>query len=155
MRMKKYYLTICVIVLFAVGFSASNSKSAEVDFGSEQFVGKKEIVKSITSIDEMKKVIENTIWTHSKKDYLWYKLHFKDNQVEQYTALLSDSKKWDYLGCSPYTLKKGNYPDGAEYISAIFTFAEGNTSAEFNFNNCHLYLLGIDFGVFDNIDIEW
>lgn len=153
--MKKYYFTMFVIPLFVIGFSASNRKDNKVDLDSEQLIGKSEIVKDISSIEEMRKVINNTVWTHSKDDYLWHKLYFKDNQVKQYTAILSNSQKWEYLGCSPYKLKKGKFPDGKEYISAEFALPDGNVPAEFVFSNCHLYVSGIDLGGFNNVDIEW
>lgn len=153
--MKNNIFSLCLIVLCLMAFPISCRKGNKIDFTSEQFVGKSERVKEIKSIDEMKKVINNSIWTHSKEDYLWHKLHFKDNIVEQYTALLSNSKEWEYLGSSPYTLKKGRFPEGIEYISAEFMIAKGDVPAEFVFTNCHLYISGIDFGVFNNVDIEW
>lgn len=153
--MKKHYFPLCLIASAFMLFLVSCRNSNKIDFSSEQFVGKGEIVKEITSIDEMKRVINNTIWTHSNENYLWHKLHFKDNKVEQYTALLSDSQKWEYLGSSPYILKKGRFPEGIEYISAEFMIVKGNVPAEFVFTNCHLYISGIDFGVFNNADIKW
>lgn len=153
--MKKHYFPLCLIASVFMLFLVSCRNSNKIDFSSEQFVGKGEIVKEITSIDEMKRVINNTIWTHSNENYLWHKLHFKDNKVEQYTALLSDSQKWEYLGSSPYILKKGRFPEGIEYISAEFMIVKGNVPAEFVFTNCHLYISGIDFGVFNNADIKW
>lgn len=153
--MKNFYVTFFMIALFIIGFPASGSKNDKIDLSSEKYIGKGERVKTITSIDEMKKAIDNTIWTHSKENYLWHKLQFKGNKVEQYTAILSNSKKWEYLGSSPYTLKKGSFPDGIEYIAAEFTMIDGSVLAEFVLTNCHLYVSGIDIGVFDNVDIEW
>ena len=155
MRMKRYYLTMCILVLFIIGFSSSHSKDNKIDFSSEQFIGKSEKVKGITSIDELRKTINNTVWTHSNEDYLWHKLYFKNNQVEQYTTIIANSKKWEYLGSSTFTLKKGKFPEGTDYIAAEFTLVKGNAPAEFVFTNCHLYISGIDFGVFNNVDIEW
>ena len=153
--MKRFFITTCVLTMFVLGFSSSQEENANIKLDSEQFVGKSERVKGITSIEEMRKVINNTVWTHSKEDYLWHKLYFKDNQVEQYTAILSNSKRWEYLGSSPFTLKKGKFSDGMDYISAEFKLTKGNVSAEFVFSNCHLYIPGIDFGGFNNVDIVW
>ena len=154
-HMKRSLITICLMTLFAIGFTASSVKDDEIDFDSEKFTGKKEKIKSITSVNIMRDEIKNTVWTHTKSDYLWHKLHFKDNSVEQYTAPFSESRKWEYLGSSPYTIIKGHFPDGKEYIAASFTIADSKTSAEFVFTNCHLYISGIDIGVFNNFDIEW
>ena len=153
--MKKYLITICVLFVFVIGFSASSAKSDKIDFNSKEFVGKSEKIKGITSISIMRDEIKNTIWTHTKSDYLWHKLQFKENTVEQYTALSSESRKWNYLGSSPYTLIKGHFPDGIEYIAASFSIADSKASAEFVFTNCHLYISGIDIGVFNNLDITW
>ena len=153
--MRKFPVIVCLLVIFLVGFPASSLKNDEIDFDSGMYTGKSEKIKSITSVNIMRDEIKNTVWTHTKSNYLWHKLHFKDNSVEQYTALFSESRKWNYLGSSPYTLIKGHFPDGREYIAASFIIADKNVSAEFVFTNCHLYISGIDIGAFNNLDIAW
>lgn len=127
MRMKKYYLTICVVALFAIGFSASDEERQESPSTSkiettevannptasveEEVVEEKEVspspkaVSQIKDIEELRQAINNTVWTHTTRGDAWLRYEFVGNTVKQYGAL-PQSGKWRYDGDSQFELSE-------------------------------------------------
>ena len=182
MRMKKYYLTICVIVLFAVGSSASDedqqespstSKSETKEVANKPTASvEKEVVEEkavspspkavsqIKDIEELRQAINNTVWTHTTRGDAWLRYEFVGNTVKQYGAL-PQSGKWRYDGDSQFELsEKRSESDGKRYFEATFmpkteSLAMFELPVTFNFRDYHLYLNGQDIGGFIMADYEW
>ena len=181
--MKKYFWTLSIMALFAVGFAASDdakdttpsetvtetiSESANTpsEVSKERAVeNKSEVVSSkavneIKDIEELRQAINNTVWTHTTNGDAWFKLEFVGNTVKQYGALPS-SGEWRYDGDSQFELKerRSDY-DGKKYIVATFMPKAASLSmfelpVMFNFRDYHLYLNGQDLGGFSMSDYEW
>lgn len=182
MLMKKYYLTICVVALFAIGFSASDeeqqespstSKSETTGIASnptasveEKIVEEKTVypspkaVNQIKDIKELRQAINNTVWTHTTRGDVWLRYEFVGNTVKQYGAL-PQSGKWRYDGDSQFELsEKRSESDGKRYFEATFmpkteSLAMFELPVTFNFRDYHLYLNGQDMGGFIMADYEW
>lgn len=182
MLMKKYYLTICVVALFAIGFSASDeeqqespstSKSETTGIASnptasveEKIVEEKTVspspkaVNQIKDIKELRQAINNTVWTHTTRGDVWLRYEFVGNMVKQYGAL-PQSGKWRYDGDSQFELsEKRSESDGKRYFEATFmpkteSLAMFELPVTFNFRDYHLYLNGQDMGGFIMADYEW
>lgn len=182
MSMKKYYLTIFVVVLFAVGFSASDEEQQESPSTSksetsevannptasveEEVVEEKEVspspkaVSQIKDIEELRQAINNTVWTHTTRGDAWLRYEFVGNTVKQYGAL-PQSGKWRYDGDSQFELsEKRSESDGKRYFEATFMPKTESLSmfelpVTFNFRDYHLYLNGQDMGGFIMADYEW
>ena len=180
--MKKYSLTICVIALFAIGFSASDeeqqespstskSETSEVannPTASVEEVGVEEkeaspspkAVNQIKDIEELRQAINNTVWTHTTRGDAWLRYEFVGNKVKQYGAL-PQSGEWRYDGESQFELRgKRSESDGKRYFEATFMPKTESLSmfelpVTFNFRNYHLYLNGQDMGGFIMADYEW
>ncbi len=181
--MKKYCLAVCVVVLFAIGFSASDEEQkASPAKPSEE---KKEIVNNsadaiqedvvvdeqttssspkavsqIKDINELRQAINNTVWTHTTRGDAWLRYEFVGNTVKQYGAL-PQSGKWRYDGESQFELsEKRSESDGKRYFEATFmpkteSLAMFELPVTFNFRDYHLYLNGQDMGGFIMADYEW
>ena len=182
MSMKKYYLTIFVVVLFAVGFSVSDEEQQESPSTSksetsevannptasveEEVVEEKEVspspkaVSQIKDIEELRQAINNTVWTHTTRGDAWLRYEFVGNTVKQYGAL-PQSGKWRYDGDSQFELsEKRSESDGKRYFEATFMPKTESLSmfelpVTFNFRDYHLYLNGQDMGGFIMADYEW
>lgn len=182
MRMKKYYLTIFVVALFAIGFSASDedqqespstSKSETKEVANKPTASvEKEVVEEkavspspkavsqIKDIEELRQAINNTVWTHTTRGDAWLRYEFVGNTVKQYGAL-PQSGKWRYDGDSQFELsEKRSESDGKRYFEATFmpkteSLAMFELPVTFNFRDYHLYLNGQDIGGFIMADYEW
>ena len=181
--MKKYYLTIFVVALFAIGFSASDEEQQESPSTSksetsevannptassveEEVVEEKEVppspkaVSQIKDIEELRQAINNTVWTHTTRGDAWLRYEFVGNTVKQYGAL-PQSGKWRYDGDSQFELsEKRSESDGKRYFEATFmpkteSLAMFELPVTFNFRDYHLYLNGQDMGGFIMADYEW
>lgn len=180
--MKKYYLTIFVVALFAIGFSASDedqqespstSKSETKEVANKPTASvEKEVVEEkavspspkavsqIKDIEELRQAINNTVWTHTTRGDAWLRYEFVGNTVKQYGAL-PQSGKWRYDGDSQFELsEKRSESDGKRYFEATFmpkteSLAMFELPVTFNFRDYHLYLNGQDIGGFIMADYEW
>lgn len=180
--MKKYYLTIFVVALFAIGFSASDedqqespstSKSETKEVANKPTASvEKEVVEEkavspspkavsqIKYIEELRQAINNTVWTHTTRGDAWLRYEFVGNTVKQYGAL-PQSGKWRYDGDSQFELsEKRSESDGKRYFEATFmpkteSLAMFELPVTFNFRDYHLYLNGQDIGGFIMADYEW
>ena len=182
MIMKKYYLTICVIALFAIGFTASDEEQKESSSSSKkettevvnnstasieaETVEEKAVptspkaVNQIKDIEELRQALNNTVWTHTTRGDAWLRYEFVGNTVKQYGAL-PQSGKWRYDGESQFELsEKRSESDGKRYFVATFmpkteSLAMFELPVTFNFRDYHLYLNGQDMGGFIMADYEW
>ena len=114
-------------------------------------------IQGIKDVDEMRKAIDNTIWTNTEVgDLFWSKLEFKNNKVRFYYAMPSDGK-WTFEEECSYTLEEGRFiDDGRRYIAAVINSKDMNISPKFIITNGHLTWLGIiDAGGFVLGDYEW
>ena len=181
--MKKYCLAVCVVVLFAIGFSASDEEQKEshvkpsgekneIVNNSTEPTPKDEVVNEQTTssspkvisqikdIDELRQAINNTVWTHTTRGDAWLRYEFVGNTVKQYGAL-PQSGKWRYDGESQFELsEKRSESDGMRYFEATFmpqteSLAMFEQPVTFNFRDYHLYLNGHDLGGFIMTDYEW
>lgn len=181
--MKKYCLAVCVVVLFAIGFSASdeeqrashakpseekkemvnNSADAiqeDVVVDEQTTSSSSKAVSQIKDINELRQAINNTVWTHTTRGDAWLRYEFVGNTVKQYGAL-PQSGKWRYDGDSQFELsEKRSESDGKRYFVATFmpkteSLAMFELPVTFNFRDYHLYLNGQDMGGFIMADYEW
>ena len=179
--MKKYLLTLFVLTMFTIGFSASEeqnnsstipevakvestadtykptSANEEVEI-SDEFSLK--AVSQIKDINELRQAINNTVWTHTTRGDAWLRYVFVGNIVKQYGAL-PRSGEWRYDGDSQFELsdRRSDY-DGKRYFVATFmpkteSLAMFELPVTFNFRDYHLYLNGQDIGEFVMADYEW
>lgn len=181
--MKQYYLTICVIALFAIGFTASDEgrkvshtkpteEKKEIVNNSTEPTQTDEVVNEQTTssspkavsqikdIEELRQAINNTVWTHTTRGDVWLRYEFVGNTVKQYGAL-PQSGKWRYDGDSQFELsEKRSESDGKRYFEATFmpqteSLVMFEQPVTFNFRDYHLYLNGHDMGGFIMADYEW
>lgn len=157
------WIIVCVLIIIVLGiivFSPEesnpyNNRTNPVSrlVNSELTQGE---IQSIKNIDEMRKAIDNTIWTYTETGNLfWYKLVFKGNKVKIYSAMPSDGR-WKFDEECSYTLEEGRYfDDGRRYIAAVFTSKDIDIPAKFTITNGHLYMLGFDIAGFVLGDYEW
>lgn len=153
-----------VILFIIVGIALYSSNNDNSSFNSissaANFLKKEksqEEIQSIKDISEMRKAINNTIWTHTKRgDLFWIKIEFKEDRVRTYRAFPSDGK-WTFEEECPYTLEEGRFfDDGRRYIAAVIKTKEFSTPPKFIITNGHLSWLGfIDAGGFVLGDYEW
>lgn len=179
--MKKWYLTMSVILLFSIGFVASDeeqntslskptderkenvmiskhTKESGVEERNETSIQK--AVSQIKDIEKLRQAINNTVWTHTTKGDVWLRYEFIGNTVKQYGAL-PRSGEWRYDGDSQFELsERRSESDGKRYIIATFmpkteSLAVFELPVTFNFRDYHLYLNGQDIGGFIMADYEW
>lgn len=114
-------------------------------------------IQAIKNIEEMRKALDNTIWTHTKRgDLFWLKLEFKKDKVKIYKAFPSDGQ-WSFEEECPYSLEEGRFiDDGRRYIAAVIESKDLRMPPKFIITNGHLSWLGfIDAGNFVLGDYEW
>ena len=156
----KVWIIAFVFICIVVGFyylSQTDSNSSRPSISD--LVKSKTIadIQSIKDVDNMRKAIDNTIWTHTEVgDLLWIKLEFKDNKVRIYNAMPSDGK-WTFEEEYTYTLEEGRFmDDGRRYIAAVIKTKDLSVSPKFIITNGHLSWFGIiDAGGFILGDYEW
>ena len=140
--MKKFFLTMATVALFAIGFAASDEEKKDspsepkekkiedvnniskpkeenaVEEKSEPSTPKD--VSQIKDIEELRQAINNTVWTHTTQGDAWLRFEFIGNTVKQYGAL-PRSGKWRYDGDSEYELsERRSDSDGKRYFVATF-----------------------------------
>lgn len=154
------FVIICIL-LGATLYSSTDETDSSNSISSVMNLPKKEKsqeeIRSIKDICEMRKAINNTIWTHTKRgDLLWLKLVFCGDRVTIYRAFPSDGK-WTFEEECPYSLEEGRFiDDGRRYIAAVIKTKEYSTPPKFIITNGHLSWLGfIDAGGFILGDYEW
>lgn len=146
--MKKYFFTICVIALFAIGFAASDEEGSSNEGSSnsslkteqeqvrventsisseptikndvEEIASSPKVVSQIKDVEELRQAINNTVWTHTTKGDVWLRFEFVGNMVKQYGALPQNGE-WRYDGDSQFELsERRSESDGKRYIVATF-----------------------------------
>lgn len=176
-NLTRSFLSICVIIFFAIGFAASSErqKNSESQYTekdttivSDSYNNTKQSVDntinkpiySIKDVEELRQAINNTVWTHTTRGDVWLRFEFVGNAVKQYGALPADGE-WRYDGDSEYTLSehRSQY-DGKRFIIATFypktkSLAIFELPVIFNFRDYHLYLNGEDMGGFIKADYVW
>ena len=154
------FIIICILLGAALYSSDNDTNSSNTTSPVTNFLKKEksqEEIQSIKNIVEMRKAIENTIWTHTKKgDLFWIRLEFKKEKVRIYRAFPSDGR-WTFEEECPFTLEEGRFfDDGRRYIAAVIKCKDFSTSPKFIITNGHLSWLGfIDAGGFILGDYEW
>jgi hypothetical protein len=180
--MRKYYITLFIIALFAFGFVASDEEKSdsqsnptkgntesiynpseptkEGDIDAKKEATSRKAISQIKNIEELRQAINNTVWTHTTRGDAWLRYEFVDNTVKQYGAL-PRSGEWRYDGDSQFELseRRSDY-DGRRYFVATFmpmteSIAMFELPVTFNFRDYHLYLNGQDMGEFTMADYEW
>ena len=154
------FFIICIVLGAAFYSSNSDTNSSNSSSSITSFLKiekSQEEIQSIKEIGEMRKAINNTTWTHTKRgDLFWFKLVFCDDKVKIFRAFPSDGK-WTFEDECPYSLEEGRFiDDGRRYIAAVFKSKDLNTPPKFIITNGHLSWLGfIDAGAFVLGDYEW
>ena len=160
--MNKKLVTLPFIAFYAIGFIASD-ESNNSDISSEKYEAKAESPKSIyemQDVSELRKAINNTVWTHTATGDQWLRYEFVGNTVKQYSAFPKYGK-WRYDGESQYILSEYHTQyDGRKFFTATFqpkteSLAMFELDVNFNFDNYHLYLNGQDIGGFVKADYEF
>lgn len=171
--MKKYFYSVLIMAIFAIGFAASSDEqdaqdtsnngsgtTASSSSGTQEELVSHKSINQIKDVDELRQAINNTVWTYTAKGDEWLRYEFVGNTVKQYSALPHDGK-WQYDGESSFDLseQRSNY-DGKRYIIATFmpktkSLAMFELAVVFNFRDYHLYLNGEDMGGFVMADYEW
>lgn len=162
--------TIWIIVVFiaVIAIGASLDSDDKADTPNQTIKGTKTTnffsrpktavsIQSIKDIEEMRKAIDNTIWTHTKHgDLFWLKLEFKKDKVKIYKAFPSDGQ-WTFEEECSYFLEEGRFiDDGRRYIAAVIESKDMSIPPKFVITNGHLSWLGfIDAGGFVLGDYEW
>lgn len=154
------FIFLCVLLGAALystnnDIDSSNSTSSVTNFLKKE--NSQEEIQSIKDIGEMRKAIDNTIWTYTKPGNLfWLKLEFKGDKVKVYNAMPSDGK-WTFEEVCPYYLEEGRFiDDGRRYIAAVIKTKDLSISPKFVITNGHLSWFGfIDAGSFVLGDYEW
>ena len=119
-----------------------------------------EEIQDIKDVTQMRKALNNTVWTHITRGDAWLRYKFVGNVVKQYGALPADGE-WRYDGDSEYTLSEHrSQSDGKRFVIATFypkakSLAVFELPVVFNFRDYHLYLNGEDLGGFIQADYEW
>lgn len=146
-----------VFLFFVLGFSASdedysaNNQVAEV--AEEESVGTTKSIYEIQDINELRKALNNTVWTHTKNGDQWLRYEFIGNKVKQYSALPKYGE-WRYDGESQYSLsERSTQYDGRKFFVATFkpmteSLAVFDLDVVFNLEDYHLYLNGQNVGGF-------
>lgn len=167
--MKKIVTSSLITILFLIGFVASNE--IEKDSTSNELIHKQskedepitDIPKSISEIQditELRKALNNTIWTHTAYGDQWLRYEFIGNTIKQYSASPKYGK-WIYDGESQFTLsEQRTHYEGRKYFVATFmprteSLAMFELEVKFNFDNYHLYLNGQNMGGFVKADYEF
>lgn len=171
--MKKSILSFVVFVLFALGFAASNEdgnaksmqqteqkKGAEVEEETEKVEEPTKSIYEIRDIEELRKALNNTVWTHTENGDRWLRFEFIGNKIKQYSAIPKD-RSWQYDGESQYTLSEYcTQYDGRKFFIATFrplteSLAIFDLDVVFNFEDYHLYLNGQNIGGFVKDDYKF
>lgn len=179
--MRKWFLSMSVILLFSIGFVASDEEqnappskptenriennnitmsTKESGFEERRETLIPKAVSQIKDIEELRQAINNTVWTHTTKGDAWLRFEFIGNTVKQYGAL-PRSGEWRYDGESQFELsERRSESDGKRYIIATFmpqieSLAMFELPVIFSFRDYHLYLNGQDIGGFLMADYEW
>lgn len=155
------WIIVCVLIAIVVGFLvfAPEESNPYNNRPVSHLVSNKITqgdIQSIKDVEEMRKAIDNTIWTYTETGNLfWYKLVFNGNKVKIYTAMPSDGQ-WKLEEECSYTLEEGRYiDDGRRYIAAIIQDKDNDIPIKFSISNGHLYMLGFDIAGFILGDYEW
>ena len=156
-------------VLFVIGFVASDeaeNNSTSYELSLNQTEEKKPIsdtpksISEIQDISELRKALNNTVWTHTRYGDQWLRFEFIGNTVKQYSALPKDGK-WRYDGESQFTLsEQRTFYEGRSFFVATFmpkaeSLAMFDLDVTFNFDDYHLYLNGQNMGGFIKSDYEF
>ena len=155
-----FFLIICILLGAALYSSNNDTDSPNSISPVSSFLKKgksQEEIQSIKDIGVMRKAINNTTWTHTKRgDLFWLKLVFCGDKVKIYRAFPSDGK-WTFEEECPYSLEEGRFmDDGRRFIAAAIKSKDLNTPPKFIITNGHLSWLGIiDAGGFVLGDYEW
>lgn len=153
------FMLICAIIVIFGGlfiyftYNKTRTSSSQSIFRE---ISQSEI-QNIKDVDKMRKVIDNTVWTHTEiGDLFWTKLEFKGNKVKIYSAMPSDGR-WTFEEECPYSLEEGRFiNDGRRYIAAVIKSKDMSAPPKFIITNGHLSWLGIiDAGGFVLGDYEW
>ena len=155
------WIIVFVIIAIVIGtslhyYNKSNIRSKTRTFNLFPERNTTYSIQSIKDTDEMRDVIDNTIWTSTKKgQWLWCKLEFKGDKVKMYRAFPSDGH-WTYEEEFPYTLEEGRFfDDGRKFIAAVFKSKDIDIPIKFTITSGHLYMLGFDIADFILGDYEW
>ncbi len=155
------WIIVCVLIVIVIAFQVFAPKESNpynnriISHLASNELTQGEI-QSIKDVDEMRKAIDNTIWTYTETGNLfWYKLVFIGNRVKIYSAIPSDGQ-WKFDEECSYTLEEGRFlDDGRRYIAAVFRSKDIDVPAKFTITNGHLYMLGFDIAGFVLGDYEW
>lgn len=156
------WIIVAIIVVIAIGVSIDSNDKADtsVRTTTTNFLSRPKTtisIQSIKDIEEMRKAIDNTIWTYTKRgDLIWLKLEFKKDKVKIYRAFPSDGQ-WTFEEECSYFLEEGRFiDDGKRYIAAVIESKDLSVSPKFIITNGHLSWLGlVDVGGFVLGDYEW
>lgn len=127
--MKKLILSVCVIVLFSIGFAASGeskdetkSSSSPVEESEENVAQQSEStpkeIQLIGSKDvsEVENKIAGTIWTYTEEGSIyWTKLEFVNDICKVYEAMPQDGK-WKFSHSTPYYITEKRLEDGHRHV---------------------------------------
>ena len=127
--MKRIVYSICVILLFSIGFAASGESKGETQNSSSQVEELEEVVAQQSestpkenqligskNVSEVEKKIAGTIWTYTEEGSIyWTKLEFINDICKVYEAMPQDGK-WKLSHSTPYYVTEKRLEDGHRHV---------------------------------------